>query len=189
MILEKNIIRKIENLHAGFAEAIHKDFTDAMGVVIDSEIAFVDQTTLAEFIMSLKNPCLSYTFDLEGMSERVIISYSNPVSHALIGKALGQKPDGAFTKEQRDTMTEVFSRNLKDLVSAWEPIQKFEAHNAELETQPEALQQESAPSSTVLLIALEINGPDFSGLMEISYFNDAIQPFSAAFAASKAPGQ
>jgi hypothetical protein len=25
--------------------------------------------------------------------------------------------------------------------------------------------------------------------MEISYFNDAIQPFSAAFAASKAPGQ
>jgi flagellar motor switch protein FliM len=84
MILEKDIMRKIEKLHESFSGAIHDDFSEALGVVIDSEIAFVDQTTLGELIASLKNPSVSYKFDVEGLAEPAIIAYSNPVSLPLL---------------------------------------------------------------------------------------------------------
>jgi flagellar motor switch protein FliM len=172
MILEKDIMRKIEKLHESFALAIHHDFSETLGIVIDSEIAFVDQTTLGELIASLKNPSISYAFDVEGLAEPAIIAYSNPVSHALIDNALGKKPEGAFTQEQRGVKT-------------WESILKLDPKNAELETNPESLLDDIARNSTVLLVALEINGPDFRGLLEVSYFNISIQPLTPKLEAWK----
>jgi flagellar motor switch protein FliM len=75
-------------------------------------------------------------------------------------------------------MTEVFTRNLKDFVKTWEPILKLDPKKAELETNPENFLNDIARSNTVILVALEINGPDFRGLLEVSYFHTSIQPLT-----------
>ena len=70
MILENSIMRKVEGLHYALAKAIHKESTEALDAVIDCDIEFVDQTTLGELVISLKNPSISYTFDVKGLSNR-----------------------------------------------------------------------------------------------------------------------
>jgi len=48
--------------------------------VVDCDIAFVDQTTYAEFIMSLSNPSCSYTYSIEPLGGPAIIDFSIPVA-------------------------------------------------------------------------------------------------------------
>ena len=66
-------------------------------------------------------------------------------------------------------MMEVSTQNLKDFVKIWEPVLKVDPQNAELEINPEYILDGVPRNSTVLLVAFEINGPDFSGLISLTY--------------------
>ena len=54
--VNKDQLRTLENLHDNFARLLSSTFSGAMRAVVDVDTAFVDQTTYAEFIMSLSNP-------------------------------------------------------------------------------------------------------------------------------------
>ena len=62
--VNKAQLRTLENLHDNFARLLSSTFSGAMRAVVDVDTAFVDQTTYAEFIMSLSNPTCSYQFNL-----------------------------------------------------------------------------------------------------------------------------
>ncbi|MEW6756122.1 MAG: flagellar motor switch protein FliM, partial [Candidatus Latescibacterota bacterium] len=62
--VNKDQLRTLENLHDNFARLLSSTFSGAMRAVVDVDTAFVDQTTYAEFIMSLSNPSCSYQFTL-----------------------------------------------------------------------------------------------------------------------------
>jgi flagellar motor switch protein FliM len=63
--VSKDQQRTLENLHANLARLMASSFSTLQRSVVDCDIAFVDQTTYAEFIMSLSNPSCSYTFSIE----------------------------------------------------------------------------------------------------------------------------
>lgn len=172
MEMTKEQMRKLETLHSNFAHMIHEHYTEVHGVVIDSGIAFVDITTMGEVIQSFHNPSASYTFTLEPFSGPAMIDYSLPIAYAFVKKALGQKEDGPMAEGERKVLHQVFERDLKDLLSTWEPIETITAADGEFETNPEYLAGAIPRDETVLLIAFEINGPDFSGLVNV------VLPFS-----------
>jgi flagellar motor switch protein FliM len=64
MELSKDQVRVVEKLHGDLAKKMSDYYTEIQGCVIDVEVAFVDITTFAEFIMSLANPSGSYTFNI-----------------------------------------------------------------------------------------------------------------------------
>ena len=169
MTLTKDHMRAVEGLHTELAKLMHTHYTEVHGVVIDSDIAFVDITTMGEVITSFSNPSVSYTFTLDQFSGPALIDYSLPVAYAFVKKALGEKVGGPLTEEERKAMNEVFKRDLQDLLSVWEPVEKLTASDAQLETNPEYLENTIARNETVLLIAVEIHGPDFSGLVNMAY--------------------
>ena len=74
--VNKDQLRTLENLHDNFARLLSSTFSGAMRAVVDVDTAFVDQTTYAEFIMSLSNPSCSYQFTLGPTNGQAIIDFA-----------------------------------------------------------------------------------------------------------------
>ena len=87
--VNRDQLRTLENLHDNFARLLSSTFSGAMRAVVDVDTAFVDQTTYAEFIMSLSNPSCSYTFTIEPLGGPAIIDFSLPVAYSFIDRQFG----------------------------------------------------------------------------------------------------
>ena len=100
--VNKHQLRTLENLHDNFARLLSSTFSGAMRAVVDVDTAFVDQTTYAEFILSLSNPSCSYQFTLGPTNGQAIIDISMPGI------------DGVETLRQ----LKVIIKNLKGILSS-----------------------------------------------------------------------
>jgi len=176
--------RTLENLHSNLARMMASSFSTEQRCVVDCEIAFVDQTTYAEFIMSLSNPSCSYSFTIEPLAGPAIIDFSLPVAYSFIDRQFGgsggqtQQEARPLTSIERTVMGKVVTRTLADLEATWESLLKIQVSDAELETNPEFMQV-AAPSDTVVLIAYEVNSAHASGLVNLCYPYFTLEPVMA----------
>jgi flagellar motor switch protein FliM len=166
--LSKAQIKTVEKIHAEFAKEAGAYFTEIYGQVVDFEIGFVDQTTFAEYIMSLKNPTGSYTFNIHPWEGPATIDYSPGVYNCFLSKAMGKEIDGPLADDTREFMAKICVKNLAQLEKAWEPIDKINVTDATVETNP-IENTIVAPSTTVLLIGFEFNGPKHSAILSVVY--------------------
>ena len=179
--VSRNQQRTLENLHANLARTLASAYSTIQRSIVDVDIAFVDQTTYAEFIMSLSNPSCSYTFTMEPMNGPAIVDFSLPIANAFIDRQFGgdggRPPQKArpLTATERTIMSRVITRTLADLEATWHPLVNVRVSDAELETNPEFMQV-AAPSDTVVLIAFEINMQHASGLVNVCYPYFTLEP-------------
>lgn len=173
--------RTLENLHSNLARTLASAYSTIQRSIVDVDIAFVDQTTYAEFVMSLSNPSCSYTFTMEPMGGPAIVDISLPIANAFIDRQFGgdggrpPKKARPLTATERTMMSRVITRTLADLEATWHPLINVRVSDAELETNPEFMQV-AAPSDTVVLIAFEVNMQHASGLIEVCYPYFTLEP-------------
>jgi len=167
-------LRMLENLHDNFARLLSSTFSGAMRAVVDVDTAFVDQTTYAEFIMSLSNPSCSYQFTLGPTNGQAIIDFAMPVVFAFVDRIFGGKGSSQGVEARQLTPIEIgvinriVKRVIEDLEATWEPILRVEITDIELETNPEFMQI-TAASEIVILLAFEVNSTNASGLVSLCY--------------------
>ncbi len=172
--VNKDQLRTLENLHDNFARLLSSTFSGAMRAVVDVDTAFVDQTTYAEFIMSLSNPSCSYQFTLGPTNGQAIIDFAMPVTFAFVDRIFGGKGSSQGVEARTLTPIEVgvihriVKRVIEDLEATWEPILRVEVTDIELETNPEFMQI-TAASEIVILLAFEVNSTNASGLVSLCY--------------------
>jgi len=182
--VSKDQQRTLENLHSNLSRMLAASFSTIQRSVVDCDIAFVDQTTYAEFIMSLSNPSCSYTFTIEPLGGPAILDFSLPVAYSFIDRQFGgtggNPPQEArpLTGVERQVMARVITRSLADLEATWKPLLKIQVSDAELETNPEFMQV-AAPSDTVILIAFEVNSQHASGLVNLCFPYFTLEPVMA----------
>ena len=172
--VNKTQLRTLENLHDNFARLLSSTLSRTMRAVVDVDTAFVDQTTYAEFIMSLSNPAMSYQFTLGPTRGQAILDIAMPVAFAMVDRALGGKGSSQGVDARVMTPIEIGEVNtvvksmIEDLEATWEPILKVDIHDIELETNPEFMQI-TAASEIVILLAFEVNTTNASGLFSLCY--------------------
>ena len=172
--LNKDQLRTLENLHDNFARLLNSTFSGAMRAVVEVDTAFVDQTTYAEFIMSLSNPSCSYQFTLGPTNGQAIIDFAMPVVFAFVDRIFGGKGSSQGVEARQLTPIEIgvinriVKRVIEDLEATWEPILRVEITDVELETNPEFMQI-TAGSEIVVLLAFEVNSENASGLVSLCY--------------------
>lgn len=182
--VSKDQQRTLENLHSNLSRMMASSFSTIQRSVVDCEIAFVDQTTYAEFIMSLSNPSCSYTFSIEPLGGPAIIDFSLPVAYSFIDRQFGGtggtplSEARPLTSIERTVMGKVVTKTLADLEATWEALLKIQVSDAELETNPEFMQV-AAPSDTVVLIAFEVNSQHASGLVNLCIPYFTLEPVMA----------
>ena len=172
--VNKTQLRTLENLHDNFARLLSSTFSGANRTVVDVNTAFVDQTTYAEFIMSLSNPSCSYQFTLGPTKGQAIIDLSLPIVWSFVDKICGGKgsPEGMEARQltpiEIGIINRICKRMIEDLEATWEPVLRVEISDIELETNPEFMQI-TAASEIVILLAFEVNTPHASGLLSLCY--------------------
>ena len=172
--VNKDQLRTLENLHDNFARLLSSTFSGAMRAVVDVDTAFVDQTTYAEFIMSLSNPSFSYQFTLGPTNGQAILDIAMPVTFAFVDRIFGGKGSSqgvearALTPIEIGVINRITRRVIEDLEATWEPVVRVEITDIELETNPEFMQI-TAASEIVILLAFEVNTPNCSGLVSLCY--------------------
>jgi len=172
--VNKEQLRTLENLHDNFGRLLSSTFSGSMRAVVDVDTAFVDQTTYAEFIMSLSNPSCSYQFTLGPTNGQAIIDFAMPVVFAFVDRIFGGKGTSQGVEARQLTPIEIgvinkiVKRVIEDLEATWEPILRVEISDIELETNPEFMQI-TAASEIVILLAFEVNSTNASGLVSLCY--------------------
>jgi flagellar motor switch protein FliM len=179
--INKTQLRTLENLHDNFARLLSSTFSGAMRAVVDVDTAFVDQTTHAEFIMSLSNPSCSYQFTLGPTSGQVVLDIAMPVAFAFVDRIFGGKGSSQGVEARQVTPIEmrvinrIVKRVIEDLEATWEPILRVEITDIELETNPEFIRI-TAPNEIVILLAFEVNSTNASGLVSVCYPFFTLEP-------------
>ena len=179
--VNKDQLRTLENLHDNFARLLSSTFSGAMRAVVDVDTAFVDQTTYAEFIMSLSNPSCSYEFTLGPTNGRAILDFAMPIVFASVDRIFGGtgSSEGVDARQlsqiEMGVLATIVKRVVVDLESTWEPILRVEISDIELETNPEFMQI-TAPSEIVILLAFEVNSSNMSGLISLCYPFFTLEP-------------
>jgi flagellar motor switch protein FliM len=182
--VNKDQLRTLENLHDNFARLLSSTFSGAMRAVVDVDTAFVDQTTYAEFIMSLSNPSCSYQMSLTNPAldrytvgptyGQIIIDVAMPIVFAGVDRIFGGKGSAQGVEPRQITQIEIgvinriAKRMIEDLEATWSPILPVEITDIELETNPEFMQI-TAASEIVILLAFEVNSTNASGLISLCY--------------------
>ena len=172
--VSRDQMRTLENLHDNFARLLSSTFSGAMRAVVDVDTAFIDQTTYAEFIMSLSNPSCSYQYTLGPTSGQAIIDFAMPVVFGFVDRIFGGKGSSQGVEARQLTPIEIgvinriTKRVIEDLEATWEPILRVEITDIELETNPEFMQI-TAASEIVILMAFEVKAENASGLVSLCY--------------------
>ena len=172
--VNKDQLRTLENLHDNFARLLSSTFSGALRAVVDVDTAFVDQTTYAEFIMSLSNPSCSYQFALGPTNGQAIIDVAMPLFFSFVDRIFGGKGSSQGVDARVVTFIEIgvinriIKRVIEDLEATWEPILQVDISDIELETNPEFMQI-TAASEIVILMAFEVNSTNASGLVSLCY--------------------
>ena len=179
--VNKDQLRTLENLHDNFARLLSSTFSGAMKAVVDVDTAFVDQTTYAEFIMSLSNPSCSYQFTLGPTNGSAIIDIAMPVVFAFVDRIFGGKGSSqgvdarTLSRIEMGVIARILKRMVEDLEATWRPVLPVRISDIELETNPEFMQI-TAASEIVILLAFEVNSTNASGLISLCYPFFTLEP-------------
>jgi flagellar motor switch protein FliM len=172
--IHKDQLRAIENLHEQFARLCAGSLAGAMRMVIDVDVAFVDQVLYSEFVLSLSSPCCAYRFAVTPPGAVGVLSLATPLVMALIDRAFGGRGIAMtgdarpLTPIETGVVGKVVQRLLGDLEAVWEPLVGIEIGDLSLETNPEFMQVAAAGES-VLLVAFEATAAHAGGLVHLAY--------------------
>ena len=174
-------LRTLENLHDNFARLTSSTWSSMFGVAVDCETAFVDQTTYREFIESRSNPSCSYQFSLNPTGGQAILDFDMSLLFGFTDRRTGGKgsSEGVDARQMSQIEMGLFAKIVKalivDIEATWEPLERLEISQIELETNPEFMQIE-LPSEIVILMAFEISSTHMKGHMSLCYPFFTLQP-------------
>ncbi len=170
-------MRAMESLHEEYAQRLAGVYSHHMRAPVTADVAFMDQTTYAEFVASLSNPNVAYQFQASSMGVgEVVMDVAMPLVFALVDRCHGGKgspePQGVPRQVSQIEMGVLarFARGaLEHLEDTWSAVLgPTVIHDIMLETNPEFLQI-TTKAEIVLLIGIEVNSLNASGLMLLCY--------------------
>ncbi len=172
--LTKDQSRTLETLHESYARTLAATLATTMRVVVDVDLAFIDQTSYKEFILSLANPCSAYRFTMTPPARSALISIAPQLLLTIIDRALGGPgtglaiPDRPLTPIETNITKKLILRLFNNLESAWERFAPFRVSEIQQITNPDFLDIAVADENMVI-IGLEAHSNQTSGLVHICY--------------------
>lgn len=179
--LNKDQLRMVENIHEQFARLFSSSLASSMRMVVDADLAFIDQIVYSEFTMSLPKPCSAYSFTVSPSGHRAVISFAPALLMALIDRALGGRGLGvseegrALTQIEVGIVDKLARRVVGNIEAAWEGRAPIEITDLTLETSPEFIQV-AAPGEGVVVVAVEANANRSTGLVQLCYPLAVLEP-------------
>lgn len=180
--VNKDQVRAVENLHEQFARLFSSTLAASMRMVIDVDLAFVDQTLYGEFVLSLGTPCTAYSFVMDPPGSQAVLCFAPELMMSIVDRALGGKGQSfsgdmrPLTQIERNIVNKLVSRLLADFEATWDAITPVQVTDVVLETNPEFIQI-AGSGDPVVIVAFEAHSKHTTGLIHLCYPLSTIEPF------------
>jgi flagellar motor switch protein FliM len=178
--ISKSQLRTIRNISENFAESFGSYLMTTLQTVVNIRVNTVDQIYYSEYVLSVPDPSVLYTFTIKGTDIRLVLELNIDFALALVDRLLGgsgnsAKPQKVITQIEQKVLSNVIEKIMFDLKKAWMVIDNFEYKLDGFETDIDFVQL-SSPNESVLLISFEISIGDQSYLMNLCFTTFAFDP-------------
>ena len=169
----------VEKLHTNLGNRMEKRYTEMNDSVTDVNLAYVDETTYGEYLATLSNPTITFTFTVAGTegdhwNNPCVWSYANTVGHEFLKFQDQTKTDGPLNAEERNILGKVITADLKDFETVWGDVASTQISDAELETNPDYAKVMTKEES-IILVAWECHMQHANGLITLAYQKSGIE--------------
>lgn len=176
----KDQIRSLTRIHENFARLLTTFFSAQLRTYVQITVVSVDQIPFEEFVRSIPNITLINVFEVPPLDGNILMEINPNIAYSMLDRLMGGT--GAshsnidnLTEIESKIMTHLFEKAFDNLREAWETIAEIEPILVELEVNPQFLQMIS-PNETVVVISLNTNIGETSGMMNICIPHVVLEP-------------
>lgn len=178
--ISKTQLRVIRNISENFADSFGSYLMTTLQTVVNIRVNTVDQIYYSEYVLSVPDPAVLYTFTIKGTDIRLVLELNIDFALVLVDRLLGgngtsMKPQKVVTQIEQKVLSNVIDKIMFDLKKAWMVIDNLEFKLDSFETDIDFVQL-SSPNESVLLISFEISIGDQSFLMNLCFTTFAFDP-------------
>lgn len=167
----KEHIRTLSMIHENFSRILSTLLSAHLRMVVQIEVASVEQLTYDEFIRSVPSPTIINIFSLSPLIGNCIFEINLDIASAIIDRMLGgpgrvSRLRRDLTEIERALIGTIIARTLDSFKEAWQNVVKFAPRQESMEMNPRFIQI-VPPTDVVVLITFEAKFGDSAGPLSI----------------------
>ncbi|HEY9722501.1 MAG TPA: flagellar motor switch protein FliM [Oscillatoriaceae cyanobacterium] len=167
----KEHIRTLSMIHENFSRILSTLLSAHLRMVVQIEVASVEQLTYDEFIRSVPSPTIINIFSIAPLLGNCIFEINLDIASAIIDRMLGgpgrvSRLRRDLTEIERALVGTIIARTLDSFREAWQNVVKFTPRQESMETNPRFIQI-VPPTDVVVLITFEAKFGDSAGPLSI----------------------
>lgn len=176
----KEQIRGVTRIYENYARLLTTYFSAQLRTYVDITVASADQIPYEEYIRSIPNMTILNVFEMSPLEGRMIMEVHPSIAYAMVDRVLGGKGTSynkidTLTEIETKLITNLFERTTDYLMEAWAGISNIDPVLSDLEVNPQFLQIVS-PNETVVVISMNANVGEASGMMNICIPHMLLEP-------------
>jgi flagellar motor switch protein FliM len=167
----KEHIRTLSMIHENFSRILSTLLSAHLRMVVQIEVASVEQLTYDEFIRSVPSPTIINIFSIAPLIGNCIFEINLDIASAIIDRMLGgpgrvSRMRRDLTEIERALVGTIIARTLDSFKEAWQNVVKFSPRQESMEMNPRFIQI-VPPTDVVVLITFEAKFGDSAGPLSI----------------------
>lgn len=176
----KEQIRGVTRIYENYARLLTTYFSAQLRTYVDITVASADQIPYEEYIRSIPNMTILNVFEMSPLEGRMIMEVHPSIAYAMVDRVLGGRGTSlnkidTLTEIETKLITNLFERTTDYLMEAWAGISTIDPVLSDLEVNPQFLQIVS-PNETVVVISMNANVGEASGMMNICIPHMLLEP-------------
>jgi len=176
----KDQLRSLTRIHEHFGRLLTTYLSAQLRTYIQMSVATTDQLPYEEFIRSVPKMTILNVIDVPPLDGKIIMEVNPSIAYAMLDRILGgQGESGAnvssLTEIETRLLTNLFDKAIDSFQEAWEEIASIDPILSDLEINPQFLQVIS-PNETVVVITLNVQIGDVSGMINICIPHVVLEP-------------
>lgn len=167
----KEHIRTLSMIHENFSRILSTLLSAHLRMVVQIEVASVEQLTYDEFIRSVPSPTIITIFSIAPLMGNCIFEVNLDIASAIIDRMLGgpgrvSRMRRDLTEIERALIGTIIARTLDSFREAWQNVVKFTPRQESMEMNPRFIQI-VPPTDVVVLITFEAKFGESAGPVSI----------------------
>ncbi len=184
----KDQIRGLTRIHENFARLLTTFYSAQLRTFIQIGVASADQLPYEEFIRSIPKMTMLNVFEVPPLEGRALMEINPNIAYAMLDRVLGGKGVSInkienLTEIESRIMSNLFEKTLDNLREAWEAIIAINPILTDFEVNPQFLQM-VAPNDTVVVISLNTQIGEVSGMINICIPHVVLEPIMSKLSSS-----
>ncbi|WP_430785917.1 flagellar motor switch protein FliM [Virgibacillus flavescens] len=176
----KDQVRSLSRIHENYARLLTTFFSAQLRTYVNITVASVDQIPYEEFIRSVPKMTILNIYSVAPLEGRILMEVNPNIAYGMMDRILGGKGNSVnkvdnLTEIETMLMSQLFEKAVVNLQEAWSSIVEIDPVLEDFEVNPQFLQMVS-PNETVVIVSLNTNIGEASGLINICIPHIVLEP-------------